>query len=57
MNENKHVYCTRCKHFRVIEKGKDDFYPDCDYKDKCDIWDCEDSTPFKNRPCYEERDD
>ena len=56
MNENKHVYCTRCKHFRIIEKEKGDFYPECEHIDKCDIWDCEDSKPFKDRPYYEEKE-
>ena len=59
IDPNKHVYCSRCAHFEVIEDidEDDEMYilrPQCQYMDKCDIWDCEDSKPFKDRPFYKE---
>jgi hypothetical protein len=46
-----HVYCTNCKHFRL----DDEEIPYCPYEEKeCDIRDCEDSRPFRERPMYEE---
>lgn len=42
-----HVYCTHCTWFRI----KDDV-PNCKYTAECDIWDCEDSRPFSERPKY-----
>lgn len=46
-----HVYCTNCKHFRL----DDESIPYCPYEEKeCDIRDCEDSRPFRERPMYEE---
>lgn len=51
MNENKHVYCTNCFYFRL----DDEELPYCVYEDKCNINNCEDSRPFKERPYYEEK--
>jgi hypothetical protein len=45
------VYCSNCKHFRL----DDESIPYCPYEEKeCDIRDCEDSRPFRERPMYEE---
>lgn len=49
INEYTHVYCTRCRWFYIENET-----PKCKYENECDIWDCEDSKPFKNRPKYEE---
>jgi len=46
---NTHVYCTDCKWFRLDDGKK----PYCVYEDICDIWNCEDSKPFRERPYYE----
>ena len=48
--ENKHVYCTNCKHFKINEG-----VPYCEYDAKglCDVTNCEDSRPLSERPCYE----
>ena len=47
------VYCTNCKHFRL----DDEEIPYCPYEEKeCDIRDCEDSRPLRERPMYEERE-
>jgi hypothetical protein len=54
IRNNTHVYCTKCNNFELNEIGEDDYTPDCKYKDKCDLQDCEDSRPFKDRPYYEE---
>lgn len=52
INEDTHVYCTKCKHGTVLL---------CDYHFKnpiskpccdCDPYDPEDSRPFKERPYY-----
>src|SRR5574344_750281 len=46
-----HVYCTNCKHFRL----DDELIPYCPYEEKeCDIRNCEDGRPFRERPMYEE---
>ena len=50
VNKNIHVYCTNCAEFRLDDEG----IPYCPYEDKCDIWDCEDSKPLKQRPYYVE---
>lgn len=47
-NENTHVYCINCLHFRLCDEG----IPYCPFEDECDIHDCEDSRPFKDRPNY-----
>jgi hypothetical protein len=53
--ENEHVYCTDCIHFKIEGKHIDGIgIPTCDYEDECDITDCEDSRPFRERPYYEE---
>lgn len=49
MNKDKHVYCTRCKHFRL----DDEQVPRCPFEDKCNIYNCEDSMRFEDRPYYE----
>lgn len=58
IDPNKHVYCSRCAHFEVIDAiDKEGAYspmPKCEHSDECDIWDCEDSKPFKDRPFYKE---
>lgn len=51
MDLKEYVYCTNCKNFKI---EKDDT-PNCQYYDKCDIWDCEDSKSREERPFYEER--
>jgi hypothetical protein len=54
MTEDAHVYCTECKHFNYkIINDDGDFKPFCIHEDKCNIWDCEDSKPYKDRPRYE----
>lgn len=50
MNPDTHVYCTNCFNFRL----DDEELPYCCFENKCDINDCEDSKPFKERPYYEE---
>lgn len=52
IDENTHVYCTKCKWFRLC----DEEIPYCLYSNECDIEDCEDSRPYKERPKYEELD-
>lgn len=47
-----HVYCTNCQHFRA----DDEYLPYCPFEDKCNIWNCEDSKPFRERPRYEPKD-
>ena len=46
--DNRQVYCTDCINFRTC----DEELPCCMYENKCDINDCEDSRPFKDRPYY-----
>lgn len=48
-DENEHVYCTDCKWFRL----DDEELPYCVYEDTCNINNCEDSRPFKERPQYD----
>ncbi len=49
--KNKHVYCTHCKHFKI-----EDGTPFCKYDAMCDIYDCEDSKPFQERPMWKSND-
>ncbi len=42
-----HVYCTDCEHFRC-----EDEHPYCEFEDKCEIRNCEDSMLFQDRPYY-----
>ncbi|GEM_PF-3130382 len=49
MTDDAHVYCANCQNFRTDDKDK----PYCPFEDECDIWNCEDSRPFKERPRYE----
>jgi hypothetical protein len=51
-SQDKHVYCTKCKWFRL----DDEEIPYCFFENECDIWDCEDSKPFRERPKYESRE-
>lgn len=51
MNKDEHVYCTDCKHFRL----DDEYKQYCPFEEECDIWNCEDSKPFSERPKYEKR--
>lgn len=51
MNQDKHVYCTDCKWFKL----DNEYIPYCIYEDQCNIWNCEDSKPFSERPKYEEK--
>jgi hypothetical protein len=53
INLDTHVYCVNCKWFRLDDEEK----PYCYYESECDIWNCEDNRPFKERPKYEERID
>lgn len=46
---SEHVYCTCCRHFNVTQEEG----PDCNHKDICDLYDSEDSKPYKERPYYE----
>ena len=52
MDEDTHVYCTNCKWFRI----DDEDIPYCPFENICDIGNCEDSTPYKYRPHYEEKE-
>ena len=52
MDKNTHVYCVDCKWFRLY----DEYIPYCVYETTCEINNCEDSKPFRERPCYEEKD-
>jgi guanylate kinase len=58
--KNKHVYCTNCKHFKIVDKyQKDDegmVYCKYDAKGLCDVRNFEDSRPLPERPCYESMD-
>lgn len=47
--ENDYVYCAYCKWFRLDDEN----IPYCPYELECDIWNCEDSRPFRKRPKYE----
>lgn len=51
MDENTHVYCVDCKWFRT----DDEYKPYCPFEEECDIWNCEDSKPFRERPRYKEK--
>lgn len=55
MDKNEYVYCTLCKNFRVkrVFDEEDSLVPTCPYEKECDIYDCDDSMPYKNRPHYE----
>ncbi|CAB1251615.1 protein of unknown function [Ruminococcaceae bacterium BL-6] len=48
MKSTDYVYCTHCKNFRIDDEDK----PYCPYEDECDIWDCEDSRRYAERPKY-----
>jgi hypothetical protein len=52
----EYVYCTNCIHFRIEDKYEkdDEGIPCCNFEDKCDITDCEDSKRRMDRPCYED---
>mgnify|MGYP000999240036 CR=1 FL=1 len=52
MELNDYVYCTHCKHLRF----DDEDIPYCLFENECDIWDCEDSKRFGERPKYEPKD-
>jgi hypothetical protein len=55
MNKDTHVYCTKCKHFVLAEdKIYGGFIGTCPNELDCNIWDCEDSKPYEERPLYEE---
>lgn len=47
MENTDYVYCTECMYFKV-----NDDTPHCKYEDECDIWDCEDSRRYAERPHY-----
>lgn len=57
--ENKHVYCTHCKHFRIMYIDGEPYKPYCQFSEQglCDVRDCEDSRLLPERPCYEKRND
>lgn len=52
MDKNKRVYCTECKYFRIDDEN----IPYCPFEDSCDIYDCEDSRRYSDRPMYESRE-
>ena len=52
MELTDYVYCTYCKHLRFDDKD----IPYCPFEDECDVWDCEDSRRFAERPKYEVKD-
>ena len=47
-----HVYCTHCKHFRFCDE-----FPYCQFGDKCDNWNFEESKPYQERPKYEPKEE
>ena len=51
MNLDEYVYYTNCRYFRLCDEN----LPYCMYENKCNINDCEDSKPLKERPYYEPR--
>ena len=53
MTDDTHVYCTQCQHFRT----DDEYLPYCPFEGECDIWNCEDSRPFKDRPRYKGKEE
>jgi hypothetical protein len=53
IDEDTHVYCTDCIHFRLCDEG----IPYCYHEDECNINNCEDSFPFKERQKYLRRVD
>lgn len=57
---NQHVYCTNCKHFKIVDKYQRDdegmVYCKYDAKGWCDVRNFEDSRPLPERPCYESMD-
>lgn len=56
--KNKHVYCTNCKHFEIVDKYQkdDEGMAYCKHGEigLCDFWDPEDSKPLMDRPFYQE---
>ena len=54
MNEDTHVYCTRCKWLEISEIDNE-YFIHCPFENTCDIGNCEDSMAYKHRPNYEER--
>jgi len=48
MDNDTHVYCTNCMHFRLCDEG----IPYCYFENNCDINNCEDSVAFMHRPFY-----
>ena len=54
MNEDTHVYCTRCKWLEISEIDNE-YFIHCPFENDCDVDNCEDSMPYKYRPNYEER--
>jgi hypothetical protein len=52
VNENTHVYCTDCLHFRLCDEG----LPYCYYENKCNINNYKDSKPFTERPKYQRKE-
>lgn len=53
VNKKTHVYCTNCKHLKLIEGPE--FSVSCRFESKCDIWDFDDSKPLKERPHYQSK--
>jgi len=53
-NEDDHVYCTTCKHFRVSDDAEEIY---CEYSKECCLLDPEDSMPLSERPMYEEQNE
>lgn len=50
LSEDTQVYCTMCSHFWIDESET----PQCEYCQECDLSDCEDSRPYRERPKYTE---
>ena len=48
---HEQVYCVDCEHFYIDNRE----IPECDFEDTCDIFDCDDSKSFKDRPMYKNK--
>ena len=67
ISKDTHVYCTECKHLTYVsdieepdensekyDEWIDSLVPSCEFSEKCNLDDSEDSRPFAERPFYEE---
>lgn len=48
LSEDTQVYCTNCDNYWIDENET----PRCEYYHECDLNDCEDSRPYRERPKY-----